>query len=176
MTMKKLLIVALGIAALGVSAGPASALLSAQEVDQLCLNQHLAPETPEFKACVANYFAAPDAAPAPPANPIMDAATERRSAECRSYGAEPGSQVYVNCMIQLSSRDASLQQQREQAEQEDAARQRELDFRRRAALADMIRNSYKPAPVMLPPPQPVYNPGLSCTSNAIGQYTYTNCH
>jgi hypothetical protein len=169
------------LAAIGVGfavSAPAHAMLSAGDLERLCLARHLSAGTPEFNACVSDYYSTPDAAAAPPTAPEVDPAFARRSAECQSYGAQPGSQVFVNCMVQLSARDAGLQQQREQAEQEDEARQRELEFRRRAALADMIRNSYRPVqPVLLPPPPPPpMNRSLNCTSNAIGQYTYTNCH
>jgi len=176
--MKNLLIAMFSVAALGIFPFPASAMLSADQLEKLCLNRHLNAGTPEFNACVAQYYSTPDAVSPPSPASYVDSAFERRSAECQSYGARPGSQVYVNCMVQLSSRDAGIQQQREQAEQADEARRQELEFQRRAALANMIRNSFKPIPpISIPPPaQRPLSPSLSCTSNAIGQYTYTNCH
>ena len=91
----------------------------------------------------------------PPATPAQIATTQDE--QCRSYGAVPGTDAYVNCRGMLA-------QQAGQAE-----------MQKRAAIAQMLAN--RPAPYQLPPPvhREIPQP-RNCTSNVIGQQIYTNCY
>lgn len=63
---------------------------------------------------------------------------------CRSYGAKPGSDIYIQCrMTQQQSRDAA-----------DNA----------AASAPVIVNNVNPEPASYPKLQPIIIPGPRCTS------------
>jgi hypothetical protein len=76
-------------------------------------------------------------------------------AQCRSYGAQSGSQMYIQCRM-------SLDQQRQQT---------------RAALAAAILSRPAPQPYYLPPPQPIVtSPPMNCTSTPIGNTVSTHCY
>lgn len=73
--------------------------------------------------------------------------------KCVSFGAKPGTDVYVQCMVSLSQGDALAAAQSERDRKEDERRRREAIMR---ALA-----SPKSA---------------TCTTSVIGSTAYTNCH
>lgn len=74
---------------------------------------------------------------------------ERADATCRSYGAQPGSDAYVNCRVALDNQRAA----------------------RSAALikAGAIIAASQPAP---PPPRPV----TMCSMRPFGSTIYTTCY
>jgi hypothetical protein len=79
-------------------------------------------------------------------------------ADCRSYGAQPGSDAYYQCRM-------AKDQQRQQT---------------RAAIVGAYLSRPAPAPYMLPMPQqpqvaPVNRP-MNCTSVPIGNTVSTNCY
>lgn len=77
-------------------------------------------------------------------------------AQCRSYGAAPGSDLYVNCRMQLDSR-------RTQAD----------EARRQMAIRMLMNNKQQPAQPYSVQPVPAQ---VNCTSTTYGQTTNTNCH
>ncbi|MEX5567137.1 hypothetical protein Q1J55_04855 [Pseudomonas syringae] len=79
-------------------------------------------------------------------------------AQCQSYGAKPGSDVYIQCRVALAN-------QQEQANH--ARRQRALQ---------MLMNQQEQQPQRPYMPQPVpARQQTNCISNSVGQTIYTNC-
>ena len=75
-------------------------------------------------------------------------------AECRSFGAQPGTDTYVNCRIQLKK--IASDQQTESAAQ-----------KQRAAQAFIMNMQQQ---------QPAIQPQINCTSTKFGQTVNTNCY
>ena len=82
----------------------------------------------------------------------------QEDAQCRSYGAEPGSQTYVQCRM-------LLQQQAAQAEAQ-----------RRAAIMQMLINRPQIQPVQLQTPALPSNQSVNCTTNYVGAQAFTHCN
>lgn len=86
-------------------------------------------------------------------------------AECQSFGAQPGTDPYINCRIQL--RKIAADQQTQSADQKQRAAQ---------AFFLNLQNQQQKAYVM-PVQQPVALPKQThCTSTAYGQTVDTNCY
>jgi len=82
-------------------------------------------------------------------------------AQCRSYGAIPGSDAYVNCRVQL---DKTAADQLAQTERE-----------RRQRIVQMLNSQSQQ--YQQPAPQPYVMPKQThCTSTAYGQTVSTNCY
>lgn len=76
-------------------------------------------------------------------------------AECQSYGAEPGTQAYIQCRM-------AKDQQRQQA---------------KAALATAIlSNTSPPYTVPMPAPPPPAQRPINCTSSPLGTSVSTTCY
>ena len=75
-------------------------------------------------------------------------------AECRSYGAAPGTDAYFNCRM---AKDRQRQQNR-------------------AALAAALISSPPPQPVYVSPQVVAPPPSVNCTSSRIGNQVHTNCY
>ena len=86
---------------------------------------------------------------------------EERDQKCRSFGAQPGTEAYVNCRVQLEQ-VAAVQEQTAAAQ----------NARARAALAQGFANAgaaYSNAANA--------NRPINCTSTrSMGSYTYTTCY
>lgn len=82
-------------------------------------------------------------------------------AQCRSYGATPGSDAYVNCRVQL---EKSATEKLAQTENE-----------RRQRIAQMLNSQSQQ--YQQPAPQSYVMPKqTNCTSMAYGQSVSTNCY
>jgi hypothetical protein len=78
----------------------------------------------------------------------------QEDAQCRSYGAKPGSQEYVQCRMSLKQQD---------------------EARRLAVIRAVARNPPMAAAPQVPPPPPAPNRSINCTSIANGNITNINC-
>ncbi|MEB0149039.1 hypothetical protein [Pseudomonas sp. CCC2.2] len=85
-------------------------------------------------------------------------------AECQSFGAQPGTDTYVNCRIQLKKIAADQQTQ-------------SADQKQRAARAFFLnQQSQQQKAYVMPVQQPTALPKQThCTSTAYGQTVETNC-
>jgi len=89
-------------------------------------------------------------------------------AECQSFGAQPGTDTYVNCRIQLKK--IGSDQQSESAAQKQRAAQAYL-------LNLQNQQSQQQKPYVMPVQQPSAVPRQThCTSTAYGQTVDTNCY
>ncbi len=98
-----------------------------------------------------------------PPRPTVEQLAASDDAQCRSYGAQPGTDTYVQCRM-------SINQQRQQA---------------RTAMAAILS---RPAPAPVPAPQPYMLPApapmtintppppVNCTSTAMGNTVNTHCY
>lgn len=85
-------------------------------------------------------------------------------AQCQSYGAKPGTDIYVNCRVQLN-RITTEQQSQQSAQRQQAIQTMILNQQNQQ---NQQQKPYAIQPVMQPQP-------TNCTSNTIGQTVYTNC-
>jgi hypothetical protein len=89
--------------------------------------------------------------------PTPEQISASEDAQCRSYGAQPGTPAYLQCRLQFQRQAAQADQQRR-------------------ALAMQYLAS-RPPPYQLPPPvhtQPTAP--RNCTSEVIGSQVYTRCY
>ncbi|KGF65923.1 hypothetical protein LT42_08440 [Pseudomonas lutea] len=82
----------------------------------------------------------------------------RDDAQCQSYGAKPGSDVYVQCRVALAN---------QQGQANEARRQRALQML-------MNQQGQKPQQPYMLQPAPVRQQ-TNCVFNSVGQTVYTNC-
>lgn len=83
--------------------------------------------------------------------------------QCRSYGAIPGSDAYVNCRVLLSTSKV----------QADA----QIKYQQKTLLYEQLKNTSQNQKTVSPAlPQVPIQKSISCTANQIGNTTYTNCH
>lgn len=91
------------------------------------------------------------------AGPTPEQIAAAQDAECRSYGAKPGTDAYVDCRMRLV----------------------QMEQQRRTALATAIISRPRPEPymVVVPTPAPITTtPRINCTSRTIGSTVYTDCN
>jgi hypothetical protein len=115
------------------------------------------PGTTTMKAIAATVFLA---ALAGCANHESDPAQVaiRDDAQCQSYGAKPGSDVYVQCRVALAN---------QQGQANEARRQRALQML-------MNQQGQKPQQPYMLQPAPVRQQ-TNCVFNSVGQTVHTNC-
>ena len=103
---------------------------------------------------------------------LLDA---KDDAKCKSFGAKPGTDTYVNCRLQLQQMKVQSLSNNQAAAQAAA----QQDAQNRAAVIQKLMNWQAAQPIYQPPPvyqMPVPRQSTNCTSNRIGDYTYTNCN
>ena len=96
--------------------------------------------------------------------------------KCRSWGAQPGTQQYLDCMEKLSTARTGALAQIESANAQAAAQQ---SAARSAALIQAgtrMMAPPPPAPVIMPAPAPLLPPPIHCTSVGMGNTVNTNCY
>lgn len=93
-------------------------------------------------------------------------------AECQSFGAQPGTDTYVNCRIQLK-KIASDQQTQSAAQKQRAAQAFIMNMQQQQILQNQQTQQ---ALQNLQQQQPAIQPQINCTSTKFGQTVNTNCH
>lgn len=101
--------------------------------------------------------------------------------KCRSYGAKPGSKPYIDCRLslnQLRDQQGARAQAAAAAERaaEEQRQEREQEQKRALAMQYLISRQQQPAPTPYYVPVPAPNASVNCTSNRVGNQTYTNCN
>jgi hypothetical protein len=93
-------------------------------------------------------------------------------AECQSFGAQPGTDTYVNCRIQLKN-IASDQQTESAAQKQRAAQAFIMNMQQQQNLQNQQTQQTLQ---YLQQQQPAIQPQINCTSTKFGQTVNTNCH
>ncbi|MCL5229713.1 hypothetical protein [Pseudomonas nunensis] len=93
-------------------------------------------------------------------------------AECQSFGAQPGTDTYVNCRIQLK-KIASDQQTESAAQKQRAAQAFIMNMQQQQNLQNQQTQQTLQN---LQQQKPAIQPQINCTSTKFGQTVNTSCH
>lgn len=137
------------------------------QAEQLCRDRGLSETSPYFTGCVNDNLTVSDSVLPEQDDPAL----KSRKEECLSYGAKPGTDIFINCMVKLSERDALVHQR---------AQQSLSDQRPAVSRPPIIFRSSPIAPVILPMPrqsEPVFKAPTHCvTQRGFGNTIDTNCY